>query len=76
MLAKGWVVLRPDSGHVISASRFRGFLTSLAWSGLQVLQANLELPRCVLGDVLDYQMAAALLQRFTSKEELRWEQLD
>ncbi|KAI7843279.1 hypothetical protein COHA_003111 [Chlorella ohadii] len=37
----------------------------------QVLQANLELPRCVLGDVLDYQMAAALLQRFTSKEELR-----
>lgn len=28
--------------------------------------------RCVLGDVLDYPLAAALLQRYTSKEELRW----
>ncbi|KAL4452289.1 hypothetical protein ABPG75_007951 [Micractinium tetrahymenae] len=38
----------------------------------QVLQANLELPRCALGGgERDYLLAAALLQRFTAKQELR-----
>lgn len=41
---------------------------------LQVLRANLELPRCVLGSqaVPDYVAAAAALQRFTRRQELRW----
>ena len=39
---------------------------------LQVLQAHLELPRCILGDAsVDYPSAAALLQHFASKQELR-----
>ena len=39
----------------------------------QVLQANLELPRSALcGEGRDYLLAATLLERFTSKQELRW----
>lgn len=38
----------------------------------QVLQASLELPRCSLGGgERDYLLAAALLERFTRKQELR-----
>ncbi len=39
---------------------------------MQALQAHLELPRCILGEAaLDYQAAAARLQRFTRNWELR-----
>lgn len=42
---------------------------------MQVLQVHLELPRCILGEAeVDYPAAAALLQRFTRKQELRWGQ--
>lgn len=37
----------------------------------QVLQAHLELPRCMLGEDIDYSSAAASLQRFTQKQELK-----
>lgn len=42
-----------------------------AW---QVLQAHLKLPRCILGEsqAFDYAAAAAALQRYTRKQELRW----
>ena len=38
---------------------------------MQVLQAHLELPRCILGDAaVDYRSAAAMLARFARKQEL------
>lgn len=38
----------------------------------QVLKANLELPRCILGNCpLDHAAAAAQLQHFTAKQQLR-----
>ena len=38
----------------------------------QVLQANLDIPRCMLGEeAADYNLSAALLQRFARKHELR-----
>lgn len=39
----------------------------------QVLQAHLQLPRCILGpcETLDYAAAAAALQRYTGRQELR-----
>lgn len=41
-------------------------------STLQVLHAHLELPRCILGEAaVDYQAAAAMLQRFAYKRDLR-----
>lgn len=41
-------------------------------SGLQVLHAHLELPRCILGEAaVDYKAAAAMLQRFAYKRDLR-----
>jgi len=37
-----------------------------------VLQANLDIPRCMLGEeAADYNLSAALLQRFARKHELR-----
>ena len=39
---------------------------------MQVLQAHLELPRCILGDAaVDYPAAAAMLARFTERHVLR-----
>lgn len=39
---------------------------------MQVLHAHLELPRCILGEAaVDYQAAAAMLQRFAYKRDLR-----
>ena len=39
---------------------------------LQVLQANLDIPRCMLGEeAANYKLSAALLQRFARKHELR-----
>lgn len=36
----------------------------------QVLQAHLELPRCILGAAVDYAAAAARLARYTTRHPL------
>jgi hypothetical protein len=61
--------------HFLSAAVTHGLLAPPArcLSLAAVLQAHLELPRCILGDrEVDYRAAAASLARFTRKRELRW----